>query len=143
MSSNNNPNSSEPPRRLNLTIRLTSGRRFTPNPPPLGITTHTTVSVFKSLVSATMARHAARSATNSTSSTSSDEAVVPIQPIPPARQRLVYRGKILSDGTKTLGDYGVEDGGLIYLVKGSGSGDEGNNGGGSGGAVGAAGGGCE
>ena len=117
----NSSSASDEPKRLNLTIRLTSGRRFTPNPPPAGITTATTVSVFKSLVAATMARHAA-------SSTSSDEAV-PIQPIPAARQRLVYRGKILSDGHKTLGEYGVEDGGLIYLVKGADNSDAGGNGG--------------
>ena len=45
-----------PPKLLeNLTIRLPSGHRFAPNPPPAGISTATPVSVFKSLVAATMA----------------------------------------------------------------------------------------
>lgn len=50
------------------------------------------------------------------------------------RQRLIYKGRILSDNARTLADYGIGgdssgDGIIIYLVKGS------NSGGGSGGVA--------
>ena len=107
-----------PPKRLeNLTIRLPSGHRFAPNPPPAGISTATPVSVFKSLVAATMAaRHR-------------DDAANAPEPIPASAQRLVYKGKIMKEGHKTLGFYGVESGGTIYLVKGSSTGGGGTAGG--------------
>ena len=118
------------PKRLNLTIRLTSGRKFQPNAPPAGITTDTTVAVFKSLLAATMIKRS-RDATASAGSGGDADAGVPMEPIPASRQRLVYKGRIMSDATKTLGEYGVEDGGMIYLVKGNApaSGDGGSGGG--------------
>ena len=118
------------PKRLNLTIRLTSGRKFQPNAPPAGITTDTTVAVFKSLLAATMIKRS-RDATAPAGSGGDADAGVPMEPIPASRQRLVYKGRIMSDATKTLGEYGVEDGGMIYLVKGSApaSGDGGSGGG--------------
>ena len=107
------------PKRLNLTIRLTSGRKFAPNAPPAGITPDTTVGMFKAIIAATMTKRN-RDATASTSEGGGDaDAGVPMEPIPAARQRLVYKGRIMSDAAKTLGEYGVEDGGMIYLVKGS------------------------
>ena len=118
------------PKRLNLTIRLTSGRKFQPNAPPAGITTDTIVAVFKSLLAATMIKRS-RDATASAGSGGDADAGVPMEPIPASRQRLVYKGRIMSDATKTLGEYGVEDGGMIYLVKGNApaSGDGGSGGG--------------
>ena len=118
------------PKRLNLTIRLTSGRKFQPNAPPAGITTDTTVAVFKSLLAATMIKRS-RDATASAGSGGDADAGVPMEPIPASRQRLVCKGRIMSDATKTLGEYGVEDGGMIYLVKGNApaSGDGGSGGG--------------
>ena len=118
------------PKRLNLTIRLTSGRKFQPNAPPAGITTDTTVAVFKSLLAATMIKRS-RDATASAGGGGDADAGVPMEPIPASRQRLVHKGRIMSDATKTLGEYGVEDGGMIYLVKGSApaSGDGGSGGG--------------
>ena len=53
------------------------------------------------------------------------------------RQRLIYKGRILSDDTRTLSDYGIgtgdsSDGIVLYLVKGGGGGN--TNAGNSGGA---------
>ncbi len=131
-------NESAQPKRLNLTIRLTSGRKFAPNAPPAGITTDTTVGMFKAIIAATMTKRN-RDATASTSESGdgggdANVDAVPMEPIPASRQRLVFKGRIMSDATKSLGEYGVEDGGMIYLVKGSAPAG-GDGGSGSGGTV--------
>lgn len=86
---------------LKLTIRLSSSSRF-----DIGscgsITPSSTIQHVKTLIS---------------QRDESDHCAV-------ERQRLIYKGRILSDNTRTLADYGIGgdssgDGIIIYLVKGS------------------------
>jgi ubiquilin len=96
---------------ITLTIRLSTSARFTipsPNSPP--ITTSTTILQVKQLIS----QH-------------EDSGRVEV-----ARQRLIYKGRILSEDEKTLGEYGIQEGGgetVLYLVKGSAPASTGGSGG--------------
>jgi ubiquilin len=87
---------------LTLTIRLSTSSRFTlpaPDAPP--ITPSTTILQIKQLIS----QH-------------QDSGHVEV-----GRQRLIYKGRILSENDKTLSDYGINEGSgetILYLVKGSG-----------------------
>ena len=89
---------------LTLTIRLSSSARFTlPADGTSSITPSTTILQVKQLIS----QHA-------------DSGHVEVD-----RQRLIYKGRILSENTKTLGEYGINGEGsetVLYLVKGSGGG---------------------
>jgi ubiquilin len=103
---------------LKLTIRLSSSTRF-----DIGscgsITPSSTIQQVKTIIS------------------QRDEA----DHCPVERQRLIYKGRILSDNARTLADYGIGagdsssgDGIIIYLVKGSAANTTGG-GGGAGAAV--------
>ena len=99
---------------LKLTIRLSSSSRF-----DIGscgsITPSSTIQHVKTLIS---------------QRDESDHCAV-------ERQRLIYKGRILSDNTRTLADYGIGgdssgDGIIIYLVKGSAPNTNAASGGGAG-----------
>lgn len=99
---------------LKLTIRLSSSSRF-----DIGscgsITPSSTIQHVKTLIS---------------QRDESDHCAV-------ERQRLIYKGRILSDNTRTLADYGIGgdssgDGIIIYLVKGSAPNTNASAGGGAG-----------
>eukprot|EP00804_Cyclotella_cryptica_P014095 CCRYP_005553-RC/>CCRYP_005553-RC protein AED:0.18 eAED:0.18 QI:0/0.75/0.6/1/0.5/0.4/5/1520/565 len=88
---------------LTLTIRLSTSARFTlpASGSSTSITPATTILQVKELIS--QCEESGR--------------------VEVSRQRLIYKGRILSEDNKTLGEYGIQEGGgepVLYLVKGSG-----------------------
>jgi len=88
---------------LTLTIRLSTSARFTlpASGSSASITPATTILQIKELIS--QCEESGR--------------------VEVSRQRLIFKGRILSEDNKTLGEYGIQEGGgetVLYLVKGSG-----------------------
>ena len=84
---------------LSLTIRLSSGKRFTVEVPSASISIASTKSKIEE--------------EHTKQDPNSDK-------LEASRQKLVFKGRILDDDSKTLGDYGVTvSGSTLFLVMGS------------------------
>lgn len=99
---------SDPNASITITVRLSTSTRFTIPKPDSGdiITSNSTIARVKTIVA-------------------KEEAC---DYCPVDRQRLIYKGRILSDDTRTLGDYGLSgDNQTLHLVKGAASSSSNNN----------------